>query len=66
MNVMKKFNEIDLKKFDEEFRSQNEKEESKGNTTSNKIEEISHQYDEECRGKKQCTIKLCTNKRNYF
>ena len=25
---------------------------------SNKIEEISHQYDEECRGKKQCTIKL--------
>ena len=39
MNVMKKFNEIDLKKFDEEFRSQNEKEESKGNTTSNKIEE---------------------------
>ena len=39
MNVMKKFNEIDLKKFDEEFRSQNEKEESKGNTSSNKIEE---------------------------
>ena len=39
MNVMKKFNEIDLKKFDEKFRNQNENQENKDNSKKNKIEE---------------------------
>jgi len=39
MNVMKKFNEIDLKKFDEKFRNQNENQENKDNSKENKIEE---------------------------
>ena len=39
MNVMKKFNEIDLKKFDEKFRNQNENQENKDKSKENKIEE---------------------------
>ena len=39
MNVMKKFNEIDLKKFDEKFRNQNENQGNKDKSKENKIEE---------------------------
>ena len=46
MNVMKKFNEIDLKKFDEKFRNQNENKENIENNKENKNEENKFQNEE--------------------
>ena len=46
MNVVKKFNEIDLKKFDKKFRNQNENKENIENSKENKNEENKFENEE--------------------